>query len=155
MILLDVSTCLAGFWPAHVFHEPTRSWLNDASDDSLGLCRVVHLGWLRLLTNSAVLGEDVLTRAEAWNFVASVLTDARFGWIDETDTVDERFAQLAAIPDRSHKLWTDDYLASVALAGGHSFATLDTKITKRYPQLEVINPAEVTVTPPPASPPAR
>ena len=133
MILLDVSICLAGFWPAHVFHEPTQSWLSNARDDSLGLCRVVHLGWLRLLTNSTVLGEDVLTRAEAWDFVASVLTDARFGWIDETDTVDDRFAQLAAIPDRSH-------LVSVALAGGHSFATLDTKITKRYPQLEVTNP---------------
>jgi len=41
-------TRLAGFWPAHVFHDPTRSWLYDARDNSLGLRRVVHLDWLRL-----------------------------------------------------------------------------------------------------------
>ncbi|WP_460831195.1 PIN domain-containing protein [Nocardioides hungaricus] len=136
-----MSTCLAGFWPAHMLHAPTRSWLDKADDDSLGLCRVVHLGWLRHLTNPAVLGEDVLARAEAWDFVASVLADARFGWIDESQDVDDWFSTHAARTDHSHKLWTDDYLAAVALAGGHSFATLDTKVTKRYPKLEVINPA--------------
>jgi toxin-antitoxin system PIN domain toxin len=141
VILLDVSTCLAGFWPAHVFYAPTRSWLDGAENDSLGLCRVVHLSWLRHLTNPAVLGEDALTRAEAWDFVASVLTDARFGWVEEGEEVDDWFSAHAARADRSHKLWTDDYLAAVALAGGHSFATLDTKIAKRYPGLELINPA--------------
>lgn len=140
MILLDVSICLAGFWPAHVSHAPTRAWLTSADDDSLGLCRVAHLGWLRHLTNPVVLGEDALTRADAWDFIASVLADARFGWIDETGDVDDWFSTLAARPDRSHKLWTDDYLAAVALAGGHSFATLDTRIADRYPRLEVIDP---------------
>lgn len=141
MILLDVSTCLAGFWPAHVFHEPTRAWLNEADNDSLALCRVVHLGWLRHITNPAVLGEDALTRAGAWDFVASVLADARFAWIDENDTVDDWFSVLVARADHNHKLWTDDYLAALALAGGHSLATLDAKIAKRYQRLKVINPA--------------
>lgn len=141
MILLDVSTCLAGLWPAHVFHDPTRAWLSEATDDSLGLCRVVHLGLLRHLSNPVILGEDALSRGEAWDFVASVLADARFGWVDEADGVDDHFADHVAGKDRSHKLWTDDYLAAVALAGGHSFATLDTKFPARYPQLTVINPA--------------
>lgn len=141
MILLDVSTCLVGFWPAHEFHAPTRGWIEDAADDSLGLCRVVHLGWLRHLTNPAVLGEDALSRAAAWDFVATVLNDARFGWIDEDTGVDDWFASLAARRERSHTLWTDDYLAAVALAGGHSFATLDARAARRYPDLTVINPA--------------
>lgn len=141
MILLDVSTCLVGFWPAHEFHASTRRWIEQAANDSLGLCRVVHLGWLRHLSNPAVLGEDALSRAEAWDFVAMVLADARFGWIEEGTGVDEWFAALAALPEKSHKLWTDDYLAAVALAGGHSFATLDTKVAGRYPQLDVIDPS--------------
>lgn len=141
MILLDVSTCLVGFWPAHEFHAGTRAWIERAANDSLGLCRVVHLGWLRHLSNPAVLGADAMTRAEAWDFIAAVLTDARFAWVEENSEVNDWFASFAARPERSHTLWTDDYLAAVALAGGHSFATLDTKVAARYPQLDVINPA--------------
>lgn len=140
MILLDVSICLVGFWAGHLHHEQARNWFDRAEDDSLGLCRIVHLGWLRHLTNPAVLGEDALTRRDAWNFVASVLADARFGWIEESEDIDTHFASHAAHGDRSHKLWTDDYLAALAVAGNHSFATLDTKIARRYPGLAVINP---------------
>lgn len=141
MILLDVSTCIAGFWPAHVFHERTHHWIDAAEDGSLGVCRVVHLGWLRLLTTPAVLGEDALTRTAAWDFVATVLADARFGWIDESDSVDDAWVQFIG-PDRSHKLWTDDYLAAVAMSGGHDVATLDTRFGDRYSALTVINPSE-------------
>ncbi|KYH46308.1 VapC toxin family PIN domain ribonuclease [Branchiibius sp. NY16-3462-2] len=137
MTLLDVSTCLVGFWPAHELHARTRKWIERAANDSLGLCRVVHLGWLHHLSNPAVLGEDAMTRAEAWDFIAAVLTDARFAWVEENSGVNDWFASFAARPD----LWTDDYLAAVALAGGHSLATLDTKVAARYPQLDVINPA--------------
>ncbi|CCH77181.1 conserved hypothetical protein [Nostocoides japonicum T1-X7] len=139
MILLDVGTCLTGFWAGHVHHEKIHAWLDAAEDDSLGLCRIVHLGWLRLLTNPAVLGADALTRRDAWDFVAFVLADARFGWIDEPEDIDTHLATHAAHDDRSHKLWTDDYLAAFALAGSHSFATLDTKIAHRYPGLTVVN----------------
>lgn len=140
MILLDVSTCLTGFWAGHLHHEKTRAWLDAAADDSLGLCRIVHLGWLRHLTNPAVLGEDALTRRDAWNFVASVLNDARFGWIEESADTDVHLAAYAAHHDRGHKLWTDDYLAALALGGGHSFASLDTKIARRDPDLTVVDP---------------
>jgi toxin-antitoxin system PIN domain toxin len=140
VILLDVSTCLVGFWAGHEHHERTRAWLDAAEDDSLGLCRVVHLGWLRHLTNPAVLGEDALTRADAWDFVASVMADARFVWLEEGTGLDSAFAAQAARQDRSHKLWTDDYLAAMALVGGHAFATLDTRVAARCPGLDVINP---------------
>lgn len=140
MILLDGGICLVGFWSGHQHHPAVRAWLEPADDRSLGLCRVVQLGWLRHLTNPAVLGADALTRAEAWAFVSSVLEDSRFVWVKEAADVDASLAALAARPDRSHKRWTDDYLAAVALAGGHAFATLGTAIAARYPDLEVINP---------------
>lgn len=141
MILLDVSTCLVGFWAGHVHHEATRSWLDAADNDSLALCRVVQLGWLRHLTNPAVLGDDALTRIDAWNFIATVLQDARFGWVVERGDVDDHFAQFVG-HDRRHKLWTDDYLAALASASGHCLATLDAKFAPRYPDLEVVNPLE-------------
>lgn len=141
MILLDVSTCLVGFWAGHEHHEATRTWLEAAEDESLALCRIAQLGWLRHLTNPVVLGEDTLTRTEAWNFVAAVLSDARFVWATEVDEVDQHLAGLLA-DDHSHKLWTDDYLAALASAGGYSLATLDSKFARRYPELTVINPVE-------------
>jgi len=146
MILLDVSTCLVGFWAGHVHHEATRAWLDAADNDSLALCRVAQLGWLRHLTNPAVLGVDALTRIEAWNFIASVLQDARFHWVVEGGDVDDHFVHFVGA-DRSHKLWTDDYLAALASSGRHSLATLDQKLARRYPDLDVINPLAVAVDP--------
>ena len=39
--------------------------------------------------------------------------------------------------DKSHKLWTDDYLAAFAQASDATLATLDTKFPARYPSVRV------------------
>ena len=44
---------------------------------------------------------------------------------------------ISARDDKSHKLWTDDYLAAFAQAGGLTLATLDRKLPGRYPSVRV------------------
>jgi hypothetical protein len=39
--------------------------------------------------------------------------------------------------DKSHKLWTDDYLAAFAQATDLTLATLDRKLPGRYPSVRV------------------
>ncbi len=44
---------------------------------------------------------------------------------------------ISARDDKSHKLWTDDYLAAFAQAGDLTLATLDRKLPGRYPSVRV------------------
>ena len=44
---------------------------------------------------------------------------------------------ISARDDRSHRLWTDDYLAAFAQASGATLTTLDRKMPARYPSVQV------------------
>ncbi|HEV2451782.1 MAG TPA: hypothetical protein VGS62_07630 [Streptosporangiaceae bacterium] len=48
----------------------------------------------------------------------------------------EAFPQVARA-DKSHKLWTDDYLAAFAQASDATLITLDRKVPARYPSVRV------------------
>jgi predicted nucleic acid-binding protein len=91
---------------------------------------------LRLITNSAILGEDAVTRSEAWRIIDQIWSDDRVLWAEEPDQLEAVFRAISARDD-SHKLWTDDYLAAFAQASGASLVTLDTKLKDRYPSVQV------------------
>ena len=54
-------------------------------------------------------------------------------WADEPDDLDAVWRAISARDDKSHKLWTDDYLAAFAQTSGATLATLDRKLPARYP----------------------
>ena len=136
MILVDVGVWLAATWGRHAHHRVARQWFDEESDDLI-LCRVTQMSLLRLITNSAILGEDAVTRSEAWRIVDQIWSDNRVLWAEESDQLEAVFRAISARDDNSHKLWTDDYLAAFAQASGASLATLDTKLRTRYPSVQV------------------
>lgn len=136
MILLDVGVWLAGLWGKHPDHEAVQKW-RTTKEESLAFCRVTQMGLLRLLTNPSVLREDTLSRARAWDVLDSVSSDDRVTFLDEPAGLQLHWRALSARDDKSHKLWTDDYLAAFALASGAPFATLDRAVAGRYLTLRV------------------
>lgn len=136
MILVDVGVWLAAIWGRHVHHRAAMQWFDDQSDDLL-LCRVTQMSVLRLISNPAIMGKDVVTRSQAWRVLDLFWTDDRVLWADEPNDLEAVFRAISARNDRSHKLWTDDYLASFAQASGAVLATLDTKLKARYPSVQV------------------
>lgn len=136
MILVDVGVWLAATWGRHAQHPVARQWFGAQSDDLL-LCRVTQMSLLRLVTNPAILGDDAVTRSEAWHVIDQIWSDERVLWAGEPDDLEAVFRAISARPDHSHKLWTDDYLAAFAQASGASLATLDTKMAERYPSVRV------------------
>jgi predicted nucleic acid-binding protein len=92
---------------------------------------------LRLISNPAIMGDDVVTRGEAWRIIDQFWSDNRVLWAEEPDHLEAAFRAISAQNDNSHKLWTDDYLAAFAQASGASLATLDTKLKGRYPSVQV------------------
>jgi uncharacterized protein len=136
VILVDVGVWLAAIWGRHVRHRAAAKWF-DAQQDDLILCRVTQMSLLRLLSNPAVMGEDAVSRSEAWRVVDQLWSDNRVLWAEEPDHLEAVFLAISARDDNSHKLWTDDYLAAFAQASGASLATLDTRLKDRYPSVRV------------------
>jgi hypothetical protein len=47
------------------------------------LCRVAQMSLLRLLSNPAVMGHDVISRSTAWTVIDRLRADSRVLWADE------------------------------------------------------------------------
>jgi uncharacterized protein len=136
MILLDVGVWLAAIWGRHAHHPVTADWFGRQTGD-LVFCRVTQMSLLRLLSNPAIMGDDAVDRSQAWRTFDQLWADERVLWADEPDELDAVWRAISARDDKSHKLWTDDYLAAFAQASGATLATLDTKFPARYPSVRV------------------
>ena len=112
-------------------------WL-DGTDERSGVCQVTAMGLLRLLCHPAVMSTDAVSGRQAWGVLDTVLSDERFDWRDEPIGLTDEFRRLSATDDRSHRPWTDDYLAAFALAASTSLTTLDRRLPARYPDLDVV-----------------
>lgn len=135
-MLLDVGVWLAAVWAGHVHHPRVAVWFGEQTGD-LRLCRVTQMGLLRLLSNRAVMRDDVLARADAWRVIDRLRADDRVQWAGEPAQLEQAWRAISARDDNSHKLWTDDYLASFAQAAGLTLVTLDTGFAGRYRSVTV------------------
>lgn len=136
MILLDVGVWLAATWGGHVHHPVVAAWFEQQSQH-LVLCRITQMSLLRLLSNPAVMGSDVVDRSGAWDVVDELRADSRVMWADEPPHLEPIWRALSAREDSSHRLWTDDYLAAFAQAGDLALVTLDGGYAERYASVRV------------------
>jgi toxin-antitoxin system PIN domain toxin len=134
--LVDVGLWLAGVWGRHVHHPVAADWFGIQTDDIV-FCRVTQMGLLRLLSNPAVMGDDAVNRSQAWRTYDQLWADERVLWADEPAELDAVWRAISARDDKSHKLWTDDYLAAFAQASDATLATLDRTMPARYPSVQV------------------
>lgn len=52
-------------------------------------CRITQLGFLRLLTNRRVMGEEVLSPSDAWRADRALGMDRRIGYLSEPAELQE------------------------------------------------------------------
>jgi uncharacterized protein len=63
----DLNVWIALSSTRHAHHVKAVEWLQTLDDVRLIFCRYTQLGFLRLLTTEAVMGEDTLSQSEAWD----------------------------------------------------------------------------------------
>ena len=136
MKLVDVGLWLAAIWGRHVQNPVAADWFG-IQTDNIVFCRVTQMGLLRLLSNPAVMGDDAIDRSQAWRTYDQLWADERVLWADEPAELDAVWRAISARDDKSHKLWTDDYLAAFAQASDATLTTLDRKMPARYPSVQV------------------
>jgi len=122
--LADINVWLALAYDAHAHYEQVKRWF-EASDHQVFFCRITQIGFLRLLTNTTVMGRDALSQRKAWRTYDQIMQDPRIRFLDEPADLEATFRRLTNSSLASAKQWPDAYLAAMAQAGGMTVVTLD------------------------------
>ena len=123
--LPDVNVWLALASRRHV-HSPTcAGWLSSIESGEVMFCRVTQMGLLRLLTNEAVMGSDVISSSDAWRVYRAILADRRIQFAAEPFALELEWKKLSSFDRPMPKVWTGAYLAAFARSAGMQLVTLD------------------------------
>jgi uncharacterized protein len=123
--LPDVNVWIALTSDRHVHHVIARNWLQSFAGEQIAFCRITELSLLRLLTNSHVMGEDVLDPIRAWQVYDDLRADPRAIFLPEQIGFSERWRQAAAQISGGPNSWTDSYLATFASHTESTVVTFD------------------------------
>lgn len=135
--LPDVNVWLALGVPDHPRHERARRYWYEESGRQLAFCRITALGFLRLITNPAVMGDQPLTVPKAWKAYAEFRGLPEVIVATEPEQCDSFLEAWATTGTPSRRHWTDAYLAAFAKAGGFRLVTFDQDFT-RFPDLDLL-----------------
>ena len=121
--LTDVNVWLALAADRHVHHAVAAAWFESLAEQEAAFCRVTQMGFLRLLTNRAVMGEDVLGAVGAWRCYKLLRRDWRVTFAPEPPGLEENWIGL--MTPYAGASWTDAYLAAFAMGHGYCLASFD------------------------------
>jgi toxin-antitoxin system PIN domain toxin len=123
----DVNVWLAFASEQHVHHSAAVRWYDSTGVDSqIFFCRFTQMALLRLITNAAVMGDEVRNHEQAWaDYDSIVNNDARIGFVDEPPHIEGIFRAVSRQKVPATKTWTDSYLIAFAEALSLSLVTFD------------------------------
>lgn len=123
--LPDVNVWIALTSDQHVHHSVAKRWIHDLATDQLVFCRITELGFLRLLTNAHVMGENVLAISEAWRIYDVLRTDPRITFMPEPPAFSTYWRETGNLISGGPNAWTDAYLAAFASRSQLTVTTFD------------------------------
>jgi uncharacterized protein len=128
LFFLDVNVWLGVSVSGHRHHDVASAWLGRLPDDStLIFSRFTQLGLLRLLTNTAVMGEETLTLRRAWAVYDRWLQDPRVEFYPEPRNLDAAFRRATEpFAGKTASKWVGDcWLLAYAEAVQARLVTFD------------------------------
>jgi uncharacterized protein len=110
----------------HVAHTIVRRWWEEQPDGSVGTCVLTRLAVLRLLTNKIAMNGMPITPDEAVQAWRQLQNDPRSIQIEaEPINHESRFVALISGREPTPNLWTDAWLAALALSLDYEMTTFD------------------------------
>ena len=139
--MIDINVWLALTWDRHPQHVPAARWYASIDEAALLFCRFTMLGFLRLLTNQAVMGDSTTTLGGALELYDRWTEDPRVELAPEPRGAEVLFRQAMApfALQPATKAVADCYLVGFAEATGAHVVTFDKGLaaTARYRQVPV------------------
>lgn len=129
----DVNVWIALSFPAHSHSRAAWSWLDLMPQGSrLVFSRYTQIGFLRLLTNQSVMGDEVLTVEQAWIVYDRWMIDPRVDFNPEPRSLDAPFRAATALFQKqsASKLVGDCYLLAYAKECNATLATFDSALLR-------------------------
>jgi toxin-antitoxin system PIN domain toxin len=120
--LPDINVWIALASERHVHHGRARAWFEATGEAAAAFCRVTQMGFVRLLTNARVMGDDVLSQRQAWNVYEQLARDHRVIFALEPPNIEPIWKRLTQSGFPATGLWTDAYIAALALL--HNFRVI-------------------------------
>lgn len=112
--------------PAHPAQRAAREWFTAQPDASVGWCLPIRLGVLRLLCDPEVMGRDALAPAQAMDVWAAHSATPQLTEISHVPVEHEtHLRRLVSNRELSPNIWTDAWLASLAICHSCEMVTFD------------------------------
>lgn len=135
--LADANVWLAVAFSDHAHHGKARAWFETQADDSCAFCRVTQMALLRHLTNSKIMGAFVQNQQDAWRSCDKLAYDPRVVFLGEAVGFEAAFRGFTQATSPSHAVWTDAYLAALAVTTPAQLVTFDQGFN-RFAGLELL-----------------
>ena len=125
-LLPDVNVWVALHHQKHQHHQITLEWFNSLDERvKLVFCRQSQLGLFRLLTMSAVMGNEVSTQQHCWTIYRKWIAGGRAEYQSEPAGIESAFQARTFATEPAPKTWTDAYLAAFAETANLTLVTFD------------------------------
>ncbi|MFV0337003.1 MAG: TA system VapC family ribonuclease toxin [Chthoniobacterales bacterium] len=128
--LPDLNVWLALANENHQHHNIARQYWENESGEKILFCRITMLGFLRLLTNSVVMNGYPFTASEAWQIYHDFALLPEVKFLYEPNSFEKRFADFSERANFPVKLWTDAYLAALAVESSCRLVSFDHDFTR-------------------------
>jgi uncharacterized protein len=110
----------------HVAHGTAIEWWQNQPDGAVGTCLLTRLAVLRLLSNRVAMSGNPVKPKEALSAWQQLADDPRAVHIEsEPPTHEQRFTTLVTGREPTPNLWTDAWLAALALSLDYEMTTFD------------------------------
>src|ERR1700678_2469962 len=122
----DLNVWIALTYTKHVHFDCAQRWFTALPDDAhLCFCRLTQIGFLRLLTTPAVMGNEVLSQARAWNLYDDWLQEGGATYMEEPPSIEQACRSFTQSRNVSPKDWADSYLAAFVSVSDLRLVTFD------------------------------
>jgi uncharacterized protein len=116
----------------HVHYVAARAWLNSVPHGvELCFCRLTQIGFLRLLTTSAVMGDQVFSQEGAWGVYDDWLENGHASYAEEPPSIEPIFRSRSQSLLSAPKDWADSYISAFAQVTGLQLVTFDETLYRR------------------------
>jgi toxin-antitoxin system PIN domain toxin len=110
----------------HVAHDVAQAWWGEQPDGTVGTCLLTRLAVLRLLTNRVAMNGAPVTPNEAVKAWRRLADDPRTIYVEAEPAAHEsRFVSLVSGRESTPNLWTDAWLAALAMSLDYELTTFD------------------------------
>ncbi|MEX1116419.1 MAG: TA system VapC family ribonuclease toxin [Akkermansiaceae bacterium] len=135
--LPDVNLWVAMADKRHIHHPLAQDYWSQNGGKQFAFCSTTRQGFLRIITNAKAV-VNPKTHAEAWTVYREFRALPNIQLLPEPTGLETHFHTLSTAPDFPHRMWTDAYLAAVAIASGSRLVSFDTDFA-RFPGLSFLH----------------